>query len=269
MAAAGCDTRPCWPASASASRSTRPPGRRARRPPGAGRYRGLHRLHHPDLFRPEAARNRTLIGSFAARGINPRAPPVARPALDRLMDDALDAAGGRDAPRRGPQGCRRAPRLVGRAPAGPRAGGRGLVTGVTSVYDMTPDEQADAGRVAPAPTAACWRRFSGTGFEVYPAMGEAVAALVAGRRLGRIGYQGGPPGLVDQGLGRSRTLLRTTEAGHLGSGGAGLRRSRRVRLQRSCPAPAAAEAGSPRNGTGPAARWFLISPASSPDRRAT
>jgi glycine/D-amino acid oxidase-like deaminating enzyme len=57
----------------------------------------------------------------------------------------------------------------------------GLVTGITGVYDMTPDGRPMLGGWPGLDGLVLAAGFSGTGFKISPAVGEAVAALVTGR----------------------------------------------------------------------------------------
>jgi glycine/D-amino acid oxidase-like deaminating enzyme len=59
----------------------------------------------------------------------------------------------------------------------------GLVTGITGVYDMTPDGRPMLGEWPGLSGLVLATGFSGTGFKISPAVGEAVAALVTGSRL--------------------------------------------------------------------------------------
>jgi glycine/D-amino acid oxidase-like deaminating enzyme len=111
-------------------------------------------------FRPEAAGTRTLVGSFTGpRGIDP----------DTVAPGGGDPAEG----------------LAGLAGAAsrrvPALADAGLVTGVTGVYDMTPDGRPMLGGWPGLDGLVLAAGFSGTGFKISPAVGEAVAALVTGR----------------------------------------------------------------------------------------
>ena len=57
----------------------------------------------------------------------------------------------------------------------------GIVGGVTGVYDMTPDGRPMLGELPGLDGLVLAAGFSGTGFKISPAVGEAVAALVTGR----------------------------------------------------------------------------------------
>ena len=57
----------------------------------------------------------------------------------------------------------------------------GIVRGVTGVYDMTPDGRPMLGGWPGLSGLVLAAGFSGTGFKISPAVGEAIAALVTGR----------------------------------------------------------------------------------------
>jgi len=150
-------------------------------------------------FRPEAGGTMTLVGSFTGpRGVDPDtvAPPAeaARAAADAggTQRGALCAAGG----------AQRSTMMGAGAGAGAGAGERadglaalvgaaarrvpaladaGIVRGVTGVYDMTPDGRPMLGELPGLSGLVLAAGFSGTGFKISPAVGEAVAALVTGR----------------------------------------------------------------------------------------
>ena len=56
----------------------------------------------------------------------------------------------------------------------------GIVRGVTGVYDMTPDGRPMLGEWPGLSGLVLATGFSGTGFKISPAVGEAIAALVTG-----------------------------------------------------------------------------------------
>ena len=56
----------------------------------------------------------------------------------------------------------------------------GIVRGVTGVYDMTPDGRPLLGELPGLAGLVLAAGFSGTGFKISPAVGEAVAALITG-----------------------------------------------------------------------------------------
>jgi glycine/D-amino acid oxidase-like deaminating enzyme len=138
-------------------------------------------------FRPEAGGTRTLVGSFTGpRGIDPDtvAPPAdaARPGPGATQRGALGA------PEHTQSTALTAPG-VGEGVVGvvgaasrrvPALADAGLVTGITGVYDMTPDGRPMLGGWPGLDGLVLAAGFSGTGFKISPAVGEAVAALVTG-----------------------------------------------------------------------------------------
>ncbi len=138
-------------------------------------------------FRPEAGGLMTLVGSFTGpRGVDPDtvAPPAvaARAAADAggAQRGAFCAAG--DAKRstmmRAGEGLAE---LVGAAARRvPALADAGIARGVTGVYDMTPDGRPMLGELPGLSGLVLAAGFSGTGFKISPAVGEAVAALVTG-----------------------------------------------------------------------------------------
>jgi glycine/D-amino acid oxidase-like deaminating enzyme len=111
-------------------------------------------------FRPEAAGTRTLVGSFTGpRGID---PDIVAPGGGDPAEGLAGLAGA---------ASRRVPALAD----------AGLVTGVTGVYDMTPDGRPMLGGWPGLDGLVLAAGFSGTGFKISPAVGEAIAALVTGR----------------------------------------------------------------------------------------
>jgi glycine/D-amino acid oxidase-like deaminating enzyme len=134
-------------------------------------------------FRPEAAGTRTLVGSFTGpRGIDPDTvapPPGASPAQRGARYAAGRAPG---STLLAPGGAEGLAGLVGAASRRvPALADAGLVTGVTGVYDMTPDGRPVLGGWPGLDGLVLAAGFSGTGFKISPAVGEAVAALVTGR----------------------------------------------------------------------------------------
>ncbi len=152
-------------------------------PPGQGTPVACIDSTTQTYFRPEAAGTRTLVGSFTGpRGIDPDTvapPPGAGPA----HRGALDAAGGAQrTTMRTPGDAEGLAGLVGAASRRvPALADAGLVTGVTGVYDMTPDGRPMLGGWPGLDGLVLAAGFSGTGFKISPAVGEAVAALVTGR----------------------------------------------------------------------------------------
>jgi glycine/D-amino acid oxidase-like deaminating enzyme len=139
-------------------------------------------------FRPEARGSMTLVGSFTGpRGVDPDrvAPPP----------DAARAAPSPGAPQRGALGAPEYTQstaltvpdlaeLVGAAARRvPALADAGIVRGITGVYDMTPDGRPMLGELPGVSGLVLAAGFSGTGFKISPAVGEAVAALVTGRPI--------------------------------------------------------------------------------------
>jgi sarcosine oxidase subunit beta len=145
-------------------------------------------------FRPEAGGSMTLVGSFTGpRGVGPDtvAPPpeAARAAADAggAQRGACSAAGGaeRSTMRAGAGvGADGLAALVGAAARRlPALADAGIVRGITGVYDMTPDGRPMLGELPGLSGLVLAAGFSGTGFKISPAVGEAVAALVTGRQV--------------------------------------------------------------------------------------
>lgn len=106
-------------------------------------------------FRPEAGNQLTLIGSFAGpRGADPDRVPATAEAGE-LAELAGAAA-------------ERVPALAD----------GGIARGVTGVYDMTPDARPALGPVPGRPGLVVAAGFSGMGFKISPAVGEALAELI-------------------------------------------------------------------------------------------
>jgi sarcosine oxidase subunit beta len=135
-------------------------------------------------FRPEAGGSMTLVGSFTGpRGIDPDtvAPPpgaTQRGALgapEHTQSTALTDAGVEE----GEDGLAGLVGAAGRRVPG--LGDAGIVRGITGVYDMTPDGRPMLGELPGLSGLVLAAGFSGTGFKISPAVGEAVAALVTGR----------------------------------------------------------------------------------------
>jgi sarcosine oxidase subunit beta len=127
-------------------------------------------------FRPEAAGTRTLTGRFTGpRGADPDLIPAAAP------DDDLAAL---------------ALATAHRVPALADAGIAGAVTGV---YDMTPDARPMLGEVPGRPGLVLAAGFSGTGFKISPAVGEALAELILWGAASRIDIGAFRPGRFAEG----------------------------------------------------------------------
>ena len=169
-------------------------------------------------FRPEAGGTMTLVGSFTGpRGVDPdRVAPPENPAAPRETARENPAAPHQATPPRPARGAadpNQADRgafcpaggaksttmmasgdgdgdgdgadglaaLVGAAAQRvPALADAGIVRGVTGVYDMTPDGRPMLGELPGLSGLVLAAGFSGTGFKISPAVGEAVAALVTG-----------------------------------------------------------------------------------------
>jgi sarcosine oxidase subunit beta len=142
-------------------------------------------------FRPEAGGSMTLVGSFTGpRGIDPDrvAPPpdaarAADPGPGATQRGALGASEyTQSTALTGSGGGEGLVGLVGAAARRvPGLGDAGIVRGITGVYDMTPDGRPMLGEWPGLSGLVLAAGFSGTGFKISPAVGEAVAALVTGR----------------------------------------------------------------------------------------
>jgi sarcosine oxidase, subunit beta len=139
-------------------------------------------------FRPEAGGSMTLVGSFTGpRGIDPDrvAPPpdaarAARPGPGATQRGALGAPEYTQSTAL-TAGVGGLAELVGAAARRvPGLGDAGIVRGITGVYDMTPDGRPMLGELPGLSGLVLAAGFSGTGFKISPAVGEAVAALVTG-----------------------------------------------------------------------------------------
>jgi sarcosine oxidase, subunit beta len=142
-------------------------------------------------FRPEAGGTMTLVGSFTGpRGVDPdRVAPLpglpsgAAPSPGHAHRGGLCAAGGtQSSPMMPPGGVDGLAAIVGAAARRvPALADAGIVRGVTGVYDMTPDGRPLLGELPGLAGLVLAAGFSGTGFKISPAVGEAVAALITGR----------------------------------------------------------------------------------------
>jgi glycine/D-amino acid oxidase-like deaminating enzyme len=113
-------------------------------------------------FRPEAGASMTLVGAFAGqRGADP---------------DAVASAAGEDL----------APLVQAASHRVPALEDAGIVRGVTGVYDMTPDARPLLGRLPGLDGLIVAAGFSGMGFKIAPAVGEEIAALIAGAPAGSV-----------------------------------------------------------------------------------
>jgi sarcosine oxidase subunit beta len=124
-------------------------------PPGAGASVACIDSTTQTYFRPEAAGERTLIGNFTGpRGADPDRISAAAP--DGDLAELAGAA------------ARRVPALAD----------AGITGGVTGVYDMTPDARPMLGEVPGRPGLVLAAGFSGMGFKISPAVGEALAEFI-------------------------------------------------------------------------------------------
>jgi sarcosine oxidase, subunit beta len=145
-------------------------------PPGAGTLVACIDSMTQTYFRPEAAGERTLIGNFTGpRGTDP----------DRI---ATNAPAGELA------------ELVGSA-AGrvPALADAGIARGVTGVYDMTPDARPMLGEVPGRAGLVLAAGFSGMGFKISPAVGEALAELITAGAATRVDLAAFRPGRFAEG----------------------------------------------------------------------
>ena len=139
-------------------------------------------------FRPEAGGSMTLVGSFTGpRGVDPDtvAPPAEHPRAAHgaggAQRGAFCAAGGAKRTTLMDSEAEGLAALVGAAARRvPALADAGIVRGVTGVYDMTPDGRPMLGELPGLAGLVLAAGFSGTGFKISPAVGEAVAALVTG-----------------------------------------------------------------------------------------
>jgi len=126
-----------------------------RHPPGGGASVACIDSTTQTYFRPEAGGQMTLVGGFTGpRGADPdRVPANAQSGeLAGLIGSA----------------ARRVPALAD----------GGIAAGITGVYDMTPDARPMLGEVAGRPGLVLAAGFSGMGFKISPAVGEALAELI-------------------------------------------------------------------------------------------
>jgi glycine/D-amino acid oxidase-like deaminating enzyme len=106
-------------------------------------------------FRPEAGGQMTLVGGFTGpRGADPDGVPETAAAHE--LTELIGAA------------ARRVPALAD----------GGIAAGITGVYDMTPDARPMLGEVPARPGLLLAAGFSGMGFKISPAVGEALAELI-------------------------------------------------------------------------------------------
>jgi len=126
-----------------------------RHPPGGGARVACIDSTTQTYSRPEAGGQMTLIGGFTGpRGTDPDAAP--RSASAGELTELVGAA------------ARRVPALAD----------GGIAAGITGVYDMTPDARPLLGETDGRPGLVLAAGFSGMGFKISPAVGEALAELI-------------------------------------------------------------------------------------------
>lgn len=115
-------------------------------------------------FRPEHGRMSTVVGGHHTVGTipDPDHAPLSVDAGD--LADVVENA------------SRRAPRLLD----------AGISGGTFGVYDMTPDTRPMLGALPGADGLVLAVGFSGMGFKISPAVGESIAALIAGSQDGAV-----------------------------------------------------------------------------------
>jgi sarcosine oxidase, subunit beta len=127
-------------------------------------------------FRPEAAGAMTLVGGFTGdRGVDPDQIPATAPAEE--LAPMVGAA------------ARRVPSLAG----------AGIARGTTGVYDMTPDARPLLGQLPGVTGLVLAAGFSGMGFKISPAVGEAVAELIVDGKASQTDLTPFRPGRFDEG----------------------------------------------------------------------
>lgn len=125
-------------------------------------------------FRPESGFQATLVGGFSGpRGADPDAVPAAAQTSD--LTALIGAA------------ARRVPSLAD----------GGIAAGIAGVYDMTPDARPMLGAVRPGLILAAG--FSGMGFKISPAVGEALAELIVNGAASRVDLPAFRPGRFAEG----------------------------------------------------------------------
>lgn len=146
-----------------------------RHPPGEGATLACIDSITQTYFRPEAGGSGTLVGGFSGpRGADPDA--VAATAQTAELTGLVGAA------------ALRVPSL----------GDGGIAGGTSGVYDMTPDARPMLGTVRPGLILAAG--FSGMGFKISPAVGEALAELIAAGAASHVDLSAFRPGRFAEGL---------------------------------------------------------------------
>ncbi len=115
-------------------------------------------------FRPEGGGYGTLVGGHHDSGTVDDPDHVPASADPERLVHVVETA------------SRRAPRFLD----------AGIAGGTTGVYDMTPDSRPLLGALPGLDGLVLAVGFSGTGFKISPAVGEAVAALIEGHRNGAV-----------------------------------------------------------------------------------
>jgi len=144
--------------------------------PGAGAGVACIDSMTQTYFRPEAAGERTLIGNFTGpRGVDP--------------DAITTTARGGDLAELVGSAAKRVPALAD----------AGITGGVTGVYDMTPDARPMLGKVQGRQGLVLAAGFSGMGFKISPAVGEALAELIVAGAATRVDLAAFRPGRFAEG----------------------------------------------------------------------
>jgi sarcosine oxidase, subunit beta len=127
-------------------------------------------------FRPEAGGRMTLVGSFTGpRGADPDQVLAAPDPATAHPADLAELVGA---------AARRVPALAD----------AGITSGVTGAYDMTPDCRPLLGEVPGRPGLVLAAGFSGTGFKISPAVGEAIAELITRGKADQVDIEPFRPG---------------------------------------------------------------------------
>jgi glycine/D-amino acid oxidase-like deaminating enzyme len=132
-------------------------------------------------FRPEAGGRMTLVGSFTGpRGADPDQVLAAPDPVTAHPADLAELVGA----------------AAGRLPALADAG---IARGVTGAYDMTPDCRPLLGEVPGLAGLVLAAGFSGTGFKISPAVGEAIAELITSGKANHVDIEPFRPGRFAEG----------------------------------------------------------------------
>jgi glycine/D-amino acid oxidase-like deaminating enzyme len=127
-------------------------------------------------FRPEGSDETTLVGSFTGQRLTDPDGAPARADPEELAATVESAS-------------RRVPALAE----------SGIVRGVTGVYDMTPDARPLLGEVPGLDGVVLAAGFSGMGFKISPAVGEAIAEIVMSGAGSRLDVKAFRPSRFDEG----------------------------------------------------------------------